>query len=65
MNDEKKGVREEEFEKFIISQGLEDYSKIHVKKVQFSRKIKIVFWFLRIYIIVMVILVFIGFSHVA
>ena len=55
---------DEEFHKFMVTQGLIDYSKIPVKKVVFSKGIKAVFWFLRIYIILMVLLVMIGFSHV-
>lgn len=56
---------EEEFHRFLVSQGLKDYSKIPVEKVRFSKGIKAAFWFLRIYIILMVSLVVIGFSHVA
>lgn len=55
---------EEEFHEFLVSQGLEDYSKVPVEKVKFSKGIKIAFWFLRIYIAVMIVLVLIGFSHV-
>ncbi|MCL4333666.1 MAG: hypothetical protein M1290_05385 [Candidatus Thermoplasmatota archaeon] len=55
---------EEEFHEFLVSQGLKDYSKIPVEKVKFSKGIKIAFWFLRIYIAVMIVLVLIGFSHV-
>ncbi len=53
-----------EFREFMVSQGLEDYSKIPVEKVKFSPRIKIAFWFLRVYIVIMVLLVIIGFSHV-
>ena len=48
----------------MVSEGLEDFSKIPVKKVGFSKGIKVAFWFLRIYIILMVLLVIIGFSRV-
>jgi hypothetical protein len=66
VNDKKKSIEnEEKLHEFMVSQGLEDYSKIPVGKVKFSRGIKIAFWFLRGYIIVMVLLVIIGFTHVA
>jgi hypothetical protein len=48
----------------MVSEGIEDYSKIPVEKVKFSKGIKVAFWFLRIYIILMVLLVIVGFSHV-
>jgi hypothetical protein len=55
---------DEEFHKFMVSQGLTDYNKIPVEKVGFSKGIKAAFWFLRIYIILMILLVVMGFSHV-
>ena len=55
---------DEEFHKFMVTQGLVDYREIPVEKVVFSKGIKAAFWFLRIYIILMVLLVVIGFSHV-
>ena len=55
---------ENELQEFVVSEGLEDFSKIAVKKVGFSKGIKVAFWFLRIYIILMVLLVIIGFSRV-
>ena len=48
----------------MASEGIEDYSKILVEKVRFSKGVKVVFWFLRIYIILMVLLVIVGFSHI-
>lgn len=48
----------------MVSEGLEDYSKVPVEKVKFSRGVKTAFWFLRIYIILMVLLVIVGFSHI-
>jgi hypothetical protein len=48
----------------MVSEGLEDISKVSVEKVGFSRRVKVAFWFLRIYIILMVLLVIVGFSHV-
>ncbi|MEM3448079.1 MAG: hypothetical protein QW203_05720 [Thermoplasmatales archaeon] len=55
---------EEEFHEFLVSQGLEDYNKVPVEKVRFSRMVKFAFWFLRIYIVLMILLVVIGFSHI-
>lgn len=48
----------------MVAEGLEDYSKIPVEKVGLSRGIKVAFWFLRVYIVLMVLLVIIGFAHV-
>ncbi|MCL4444514.1 MAG: hypothetical protein M1464_02550 [Candidatus Thermoplasmatota archaeon] len=48
----------------MVSEGIEDYSKVPVEKVRFSNGVKLAFWFLRIYIILMVLLVIVGFSHV-
>ncbi len=48
----------------MVSEGLEDYSKVPVEKVNFSRGVKMAFWFLRIYIILMVSLVIVGFSYI-
>jgi hypothetical protein len=55
---------EEELQKFMASEGLEDLTRVPVEKVKFSKGVKVAFWFLRIYIILMVLLVIIGFSHV-
>ncbi len=63
-NGELKIEEREELDKFMGSQGLRDYNMIPVEKVGFSKGIKAAFWFLRIYIILMVLLVIIGFSHV-
>jgi hypothetical protein len=67
MSAKDKAIRienEKELQEFMVSEGLEDFSKIPVKKVGFSKGIKVAFWFLRIYIILMVLLVIIGFSRV-
>ena len=48
----------------MVSEGLEDYSKVPIEKVGFSKGVKVAFWFLRIYIILMVLLVIVGFSHI-
>ena len=55
---------QKELQEFVASEGLEDLSKVPVEKVKFSKGIKVSFWFLRIYIILMVLLVIIGFSHI-
>ncbi len=55
---------EAEFHEFMVSQELEDYNRVPVEKVGFSRRVKVAFWFLRIYIALMVILVVIGFSRI-
>ena len=48
----------------MAEEGLEDYAKIPVERIVFSRRTRMAFWFLRLYIILMVILVIIGFSHI-
>ena len=48
----------------MVSEGLEDYSKVPVERVKFSRGVKVAFWFLRIYILLMVLLVIVGFSNI-
>ncbi len=63
-NNEKIVENGEELHKFMVSQGLEDYNKIPVERIKFNRGVKVVFWFLRGYIIVMILLVIIGFTHV-
>lgn len=55
---------EKDFETFMDSEGLDEHNKIPVEKVKFSKGVRVAFWFLRIYIAVMVVLVVIGFSHV-
>ncbi|MDA8055493.1 MAG: hypothetical protein M0Z77_07590 [Thermoplasmatales archaeon] len=55
---------EKEFEEFLKSEELEEYDKIPVNRVKLGRGVKAAFWFLRIYIALMVVLVVIGFSHV-
>ena len=55
---------ENDLQEFMVSEELEDYSKVPVEKVGFSKGVKAAFWFLRIYIILMVLLVILGFSHV-
>lgn len=53
-----------QFHEFMVSQGLHDLSKVPVEKVRFSRRVRAAFWFLRIYIILMILMVVVGFSHV-
>ena len=55
---------EDYFRRFLVEEGLEDYTKIPVERIVFSRRTRMAFWFLRLYIILMVILVIIGFSHI-
>ncbi len=55
---------EDYFRRFMAEEGLEDYAKIPVERIVFSRRTRMAFWFLRLYIILMVILVIIGFSHI-
>ncbi len=43
---------------------IESHDKVPVTKISFSKGTKVAFWFLRIYIAVMVILVIIGFARV-
>ncbi len=53
-----------DFSHFIIEEEIEDYKKVTVNKVAFSKRVKLAFWFLRIYIAIMIILVIVGFAHV-
>ncbi len=60
----KKVNLDEDWEEFIKNEGLLDYNKIPLKRAEIRGWIKIAFWFLRIYILIMVILVIIGFSRI-
>ena len=53
---------EKYWENFVKEEGLLDYNKIPLQRAEISGWVKIAFWFLRIYIVVMVILVIVGFS---
>ena len=55
---------DEDWEDFIKEEGLVDYNKIPVERAEVKGWIQISFWFLRIYILVMIILVIIGFSRI-
>jgi hypothetical protein len=55
---------DEDWEDFIKEEGLVDYNKIPVERASVKGWINIAFWFLRIYIIAMIILVIIGFSRI-
>ncbi len=63
---EKKGNEQNlpDFEHFLSRGEIEIHDKVHVTKVSFSRRTKIAFWFLRIYIAMMIILVIVGFTRV-
>ncbi|MDA8272470.1 MAG: hypothetical protein M0Z72_01860 [Deltaproteobacteria bacterium] len=60
----KKVNLDEDWEEFIKNEGLLDYNKIPLKRAKIRGWIKIAFWFLRIYILIMVIMVIIGFSRI-
>ena len=60
----KKVNLDEDWEEFIKNEGLLDYNKIPLKRAEIRGWIKIAFWFLRIYILIMVIIVIIGFSRI-
>jgi hypothetical protein len=65
-NVEKRKIEEQlpDFERFLSLEEIENHEKITVTKISFSRGTKIAFWFLRIYITVMAILVIIGYTRV-
>lgn len=60
----KKVNLDHDWEDFIKEEGLVDYNKIPVERAEIKGWAQAAFWFLRIYIIVMVILVIIGFSRI-
>lgn len=60
----KKVNLDEDWEEFIKNEGLLDYNKIPLKRAEVRGWIKIAFWFLRIYILIMIIIVIIGFSRI-
>ena len=60
----KKVNLDEDWEDFIKEEGLVDYNKIPVERASVKGLIQIAFWFLRIYILAMIILVIIGFSRI-
>lgn len=51
------------WEDFIQEEGLVDYNKIQVERASIKGWVKVAFWFLRIYILIMIVLVIIGFSR--
>ncbi len=55
---------DEDWEDFIKEEGLVDYNKIPVERADIKGWVWVAFWFLRIYILVMIILVIIGFSRI-
>ena len=61
---EKKNHLEENFDDFIKDEGLLDYNKIPLNRAEIKGWVKWAFWFLRIYILIMMILVIIGFSKI-
>jgi t-SNARE complex subunit (syntaxin) len=66
-NNKRKKQSEEtlpDFDLFMNVEEIESHDKVAVTKVSFNRGTKIAFWFIRIYIAVMVVLVIVGFSRV-
>ncbi|MHB1680199.1 MAG: hypothetical protein ACYCTB_06780 [bacterium] len=64
-NNSQDGINLEKYwENFVKEEGLLDYNKIPLQRAEISGWVKIAFWFLRIYIVVMVVLVIIGFSRI-
>lgn len=55
---------EEDWEKFVEEEGLVDYNRVPVEKARITGWAQAAFWFLRIYILVMIILVIVGFSRI-
>jgi hypothetical protein len=55
---------DEDWEDFIKEEGLVDYNKIPVERAGVKGWVQVAFWFLRIYILAMIILVIIGFSRI-
>ena len=60
----KKVNLDKDWEDFVKEEGLVDYNKIPVEIAEVKGWIQIAFWFLRIYILAMIILVIIGFSRI-
>ncbi len=60
----KKNDLDNDWENFIKEEGLVNYNKIPIERADIKGWVKIAFWFLRIYIIIMVVLVIIGFYRV-
>ncbi|MGC8496928.1 MAG: hypothetical protein ACP5NL_02885 [Thermoplasmata archaeon] len=55
---------DKEWQKFLEDEKLLDNDIKSVKKAKIKGWIKIAFWFLRVYIVIMVILVLLGFLHI-
>ncbi|MCL4404720.1 hypothetical protein M1583_01890 [Candidatus Marsarchaeota archaeon] len=55
---------EKDWENFLEKEKLKDYSKIPVKRARISGWVKFAFVFLRIYIIIMLVLIILGFLNV-
>ncbi len=60
----KKVNLDEDWDEFVKNEGLVDYNKIPLKRAELSGWLKITFWLLRVYILIMIIMVIIGFSRV-
>ncbi len=55
---------EEDWDNFVKEEGLLDYNKISLQRAEINGWVKFAFWFLRIYIVIMVVFVIIGFSRI-
>ncbi len=55
---------QKDWDNFVKNEKLKDYSKIPVKRAKMQGWAKIAFVFLRIYIVIMLILIVLGFLHV-
>lgn len=55
---------DEDWEEFIKNEGLIDYNKIPLERAEISGWVQAAFWFLRIYIVIMIVMVIIGFSRI-
>jgi len=56
---------EEDWKRFVKREKLVDYSKIPVKRAHMNGWVKFAFVFLRIYIIIMLAIIVLGFLHMA
>jgi hypothetical protein len=55
---------DDDWQKFMAEEKLLDDNTKPVKKAKIKGWIKVAFWFLRAYIVIMVILVLLGFLHI-
>ncbi|MCL4388000.1 hypothetical protein M1567_02510 [Candidatus Marsarchaeota archaeon] len=55
---------DKDWENFLKKEKLKDYSKIPVKRAKVSGWVKFAFVFLRIYIVIMLVLIILGFLNI-